>query len=192
MLRRSSRLSQRSIWLTLPPRRRTPSARTERCPSGAERARRRVRIFGHVGKTVGYCSLAILIALYVVGAVSITPGSLRHEVQTLPLWVPIVAGLQHKRLAKWAALPCFVFWLAVMIAIWLFLLGWARIVAGRFLPTEIAMTLVIGAASLVGIVTCVRWRTAVGPVLASGVVVLFAVLQYLAFRLSLLPYIAGR
>ena len=145
-----------------------------------------------MGKTVGYCSLAILIALYVVGAVSITPGSLRHEVQTLPLWVPIVAGLQQKRLAKWAALPCFVFWLAVMIAIWLFLLGWARIVTGRFLPTEIAMTFVIGAASLVGIVACVRWRTAVRPVLASGVLVLFAVLQYLAFRLSLLPYIAVR
>jgi len=109
-----------------------------------------------MAKTVAYCSLAILIALYVVGAVSITPGSLRHEVQTLPLWVPIVAGLKQRRIAKWAALPCFVFWLAVMIAIWLYLLGWARIVNGRFLPTEIAMTLVIGAASLVGIAACVR------------------------------------
>jgi hypothetical protein len=162
MLRRSSSLSQRSIWFKLPPvsgappRLRTTSARTERYPSRAERALSRVRIFGHVGKTVGYCSLVILITLYVVGAVSITPGSLRHEVQTSPLWVPIVAGLQQKRLAKWAALPCFVFWLAVMIAIWLFLLGCARIVAGRFLPTEIAMTLVIGAASSVGIVTCLR------------------------------------
>jgi hypothetical protein len=145
-----------------------------------------------VGKTVGYCSLAILVALYIVGAVSLTPGSLRHEVQTLPLWVPIVAGLQQRRLAKWAALPCFVFWLAVMIAIWLFLLGWARIVNGRFLPTEIAMTLVIGAASLIGMATCVRWRTGARPVVASGVFLLFAVLQYLAFRLSLLPYIASR
>ena len=44
-------------------------------------------------RIVGSCSLAILIALYVVGAVSAVPGSLRHEVQTLPLWVPIVAGL---------------------------------------------------------------------------------------------------
>jgi hypothetical protein len=171
----------------------TPNLKkSKRCPSLTERARRRARIFGHVGKTVGYCSLAILIALYVVGAVSIAPGSLRHEVQTLPLWVPIVAGLQQKRLAKWAALPCFVFWLAVMIAIWLYLLGLARIVTGRFLPTEIAMTLVIGAASLVGIVTCVRWRTGVRPVLASGVLVLLAVFQYFAFRLSLLPYIATR
>jgi hypothetical protein len=145
-----------------------------------------------MGKTVGYCALAILVALYIVGAVSITPGSLRHEVQTLPLWVPIVAGLQQKRLAKWAALPCFVFWLAVMIAIWLYLLGWARIVSGRFLPTEIVMTLVIGAASLVGIATCVRWRTAAPLLMASGVFLLFAFLQFLAFRLSLLPYVATR
>ena len=40
---------------------------------------------------VAYCCLAVLIALYVVGAVS--NGSLRHEVQTLPLWFPIVAHL---------------------------------------------------------------------------------------------------
>src|SRR5207245_1522366 len=37
-------------------------------------------------KPVAFCALAILIALYVVGAVSIPPGSLRHEVQPLPLW----------------------------------------------------------------------------------------------------------
>ena len=41
-------------------------------------------------KTIGGCSLAVLVALYVVGAVS--HGSLRHEVQTLPLWFPIVLG----------------------------------------------------------------------------------------------------
>lgn len=145
-----------------------------------------------MGKTVGYCSLAILIALYVVGAVSVPPGSLRHEVQTLPLWFPIVVGLQQKRLAKWAALPCFVFWLAIMIAIWLFLSGWARIVTGHFSPTEVAMTIVVGAASLTGIVACARWRTAIRPVAAVAIVAGFAVLQFLAFRLSLTPYVASR
>ena len=145
-----------------------------------------------VAKAVGYCSLAILIALYVVGAVSVPPGSLRHEVQTLPLWIPIVAGLQQKRLAKWAALPCFIFWLGIMIAIWLFLLGWARIVSGHFFPTEVAMTLIIGAAALTGIVASLRWRTDVRPISALGVFVAFAVLQYVAFRLSLLRYVASR
>src|SRR3954467_423017 len=97
----------------------------------------------NVGRVIGFCALAVLIALYVVGAVSIPPGSLRHEVQTLPLWVPIVLGFKSRELAKWAALPCFVFWLAIMVFIWLFLLGWARIVSGHFFPTEVAMTLVV-------------------------------------------------
>jgi hypothetical protein len=144
------------------------------------------------GRAIGTSLLAILIALYVVGAVSIPPGSLRHEVQTLPLWFPIVAAFQNKPIAKWAALPCLIFWLTIVIFIWLFLLGWARIVSGRFLPTEIAMTLVIGAASIAGIAACLRWRTAVRPLAASGLLLLFAALQLLAFRLSLIPYIARR
>jgi hypothetical protein len=143
-------------------------------------------------RTVAYCSLAILIALYVVGAVSITPGSLRHEVQTLPLWFPIVAGFQRKEIAKWAALPCMIFWLAIMVFIWLFLLGWARIVSGRFSPTEIAMTIVIGIAAIVGMTACARWRTSTRWSAAAVTFVLFAALQVLALRLSLFPYIAQR
>jgi len=144
------------------------------------------------GKAIGVASLAILIALYVVGAVSVPPGSLRHEVQTLPLWIPIVAGFRDKPIAKWAALPCFVFWLVLMVAIWLFLLGWARFVTGRFFPSEVAMTLVIGAASIGGIAASLRWRTPVPPLAASAIVVLSLALQFLAFRLSLIPYIARR
>jgi hypothetical protein len=143
-------------------------------------------------KIVGAACLAVLIALYVVGAVSVPPGSLRHEVQTLPLWVAIVAGFRERDMAKWAALPCFVFWLTIMIFIWLFLLGLARIVRGHFFPTEVAMTLVIGAASLVGIAACLRWRTTVRPLRGAGVFLVFAVLQYVAFRVSLIPYIASR
>src|SRR5262245_65939061 len=138
-------------------------------------------------RVVAFCSLAILVALYVVGAVSVPPGSLRHEVQTLPLWFPIVAGFQRKELAKWAALPWLMFWVTIMCFIWLFLLGWARIVTGHFFPTEVAMTLVIGAASIVGLVASLRWRTNVRPVVATAVFVLFGALQFLAFRLSLLP-----
>jgi hypothetical protein len=143
-------------------------------------------------RIVASCSLAILVALYVVGAVSVPPGSLRHQVQTLPLWFPIVAGFQRREVAKWAALPCLIFWLTIMCFIWLFLLGWARIVSGRFFPTEIAMTLVIGAASVFGLVASLRWRTTVRPVVAAAVFALFGVLQLLAVRVSLLPYIASR
>jgi len=143
-------------------------------------------------RTVAYCSLAILMALYVVGAVSVTPGSLRHEVQTLPLWFPIVTGFQRKEIAKWAALPCMMFWLTAMVFIWLFLLGWARIVSGRFSPTEIVMTIVIGVATVGGITVCVRWRTSMRWSVAAVAFLLFAALQVLAFRLSLFPYIARR
>ena len=143
-------------------------------------------------KIVGYCSLAILVALYIVGAVSATPGSLRHEVQTLPLWFPIVAGFQKKESAKWSALPCMIFWLTIMAFIWLFLLGWARIVTGTFNPIEIAMTLVVGGAAIAGIAVCVHWQTAIPAKTAMSVFLLFAVLQVAAMAISLTPYIAQR
>jgi len=143
-------------------------------------------------KELAFCSLAILIALYVVGAVSIPPGSLRHEVQTLPLWFPIVLGFRQREITKWMALPLLVFWLAIVLSIWLFLLGWARIVTGRFFPTEIAMTIVIGVACVIGLMVSFRWRTRTRPLAAASMIGLFALLQLLAFRISLIPYIGRR
>ena len=137
-------------------------------------------------KTIGCCCLVVLVALYVVGAVS--HGSLRHEVQTLPLWVPIVAGFNRREFACWCALPCFLFWLLCMVLIWLFLLGWAHVISGHFSAIEIAMTLVIGIASAIGLVQCLwhlrwSWRH-------SALFVLFAILQLACFRISMLPQIA--
>lgn len=141
-------------------------------------------------KWIAYCSVTVLIALYVVGAVS--NGSLRHVVQTLPLWFPIVLGFRRREIAKWMALPCFIFWLLIMVFIWLFLLGWARVLTGTYSPIEIAMTLLIGTACVCGIAVSLRWRTAIRPFVALGVFALFGALQILALRLSLLPYIAHR
>jgi hypothetical protein len=143
-------------------------------------------------KLVASGCMAVLIALYVVGAVSVPPGSLRHEVQTLPLWFPIVAGFQRRESAKWAALACLMFWLTVMIFIWFFLLSWARIITGNFSPTEVVMTLVVGAGAIVGLLAGVRWRTTVRPLMAFSIVCLFGAFQFLAFRISLIPYIARR
>ncbi len=139
-------------------------------------------------KWIASCSLAILVALYVVGAVS--HGSLRHEVQTLVLWFPIVLWFQRREMAKWAALPCLVFWLVIMIFIWLFLLGWAHLLSGHFSPVEIALTMVIGIASATGIAVCLRWRTATGGPAAAGAAILSGLLQLLVFRISLIPFIA--
>ncbi|MGA3048424.1 MAG: hypothetical protein ABSD67_17460 [Terracidiphilus sp.] len=137
-------------------------------------------------KWVGACCLAVLVALYVVGAVS--HGSLRHEVQTLPLWVGIVAGFNRREFARWCALPCQLFWLVVMVMIWLFLLGWAHLISGHFSPVEIAMTIVVGVASAIGFALSV-WR-ARWSLLGCELVVVFGVLQLLAFRISMLPAIA--
>jgi hypothetical protein len=141
-------------------------------------------------RLVAVCSLLAVIALLVVGAVS--HGVLRHIVQTAPLWFPIVLGLRGNALAKWTALPCFIFWQVIMGCIWLFLLGWARIITGHFSTTEIAMTMIVGVSSLLGIITAIRWRTATKISVAVGILVLFAAFQILALRISLLPAIAHR
>ena len=139
---------------------------------------------------VAWSCLAIVFALYIVGAVS--HGLLRHIVQTLPLWIPIALGLRARESAKWAALPCLIFWLAIMSFIWLFLLHLAHIVSGHFSPTEIAMTIIVGTASLIGLWAVSRWRTATGPVKAMGIALFMAAFQLLALRISLLPSIAYR
>jgi hypothetical protein len=139
-------------------------------------------------KIIGYCALAMLLALYVVGAVS--NGVVRHIVQTLPLWFPIAMGLRRRESAKWAAAPCFLVWLTLMIFIWLFLLGWAHIITGHFTPVEIAMTLVVGVASVEGLVAGLRWNTSLGWGKALSIATIFAVLQLVAIRISFLPAIA--
>jgi hypothetical protein len=138
--------------------------------------------------TVGCVS--IIAALVVVGAVS--HEAIRHIVQTAPLWIAVVLGARQSGWSKWAALPCFCFWLLLMILIWLFLLGWTRIVSGTFSSTEVAMTVIVGLASIVGIVTAVRMRGSVRAWPATATVLLVAVLQVTALRLSLLPAIAHR
>lgn len=134
------------------------------------------------------CCGAVITALLVVGVVS--HGVLRHIVQTAPLWVGILLGLGHSGLTKWATLPCFIFWLLIMAVIWLFLLGWAHIISGTFSPTEIAMTMVVGAASIVGIIKAANLRSGVDLWPAIATALLLALLQLAAFRLSLLPHIA--
>jgi len=136
------------------------------------------------------CCVSIIAALLVVGAVS--HGVLRHIVQTSPLWIATVSGIRRSGWSKWSALPCFVFWFLLMSAIWMFLLGWARFVSGTFSSTEIAMTVIVGLASVVGIATAVGIRGGVSLWSATGIVLLVALLQLTAFRLSLLPAIAHR
>jgi len=136
------------------------------------------------------CALAMMAALLVVGMLS--HGVIRHTVQTAPLWLAIVLGARQSDLCKWAALPSFLFWLLMMMAIWLFLLGRARIVSGTFTPVEIAMTIVVGAAATLGIAVALRARTATRTAAAVATALAVALLDLLAFKVSQLPVITHR
>jgi hypothetical protein len=136
-------------------------------------------------------SLAVLaVALIMVGAVSQT--LLRHVVQIAPLVVAL--GLLAGR-SPWgvsAAAPLLAFWLLIMGAIWLFLMGVARIVSGTFTPVEVALTIVIGAASVLGLAAAFRRGARLALVPRLGVIAAFAVLQFGALWLSMHPAVAGR
>ena len=110
--------------------------------------------------------------------------------QTLPLWFPIVLGLRQREIGKWAALPCFAIWLVLMAFIWMFLLGWANLISGHFTPTEVLLTVVVGVASLAGLLVGFRWRTSLSWSKALIVAAFFAVFQLVALRISFLPAIA--
>lgn len=133
--------------------------------------------------------LVIIGALLLVGVVS--RGILRHVVQTAPLWIAVVLGARRSTLTRWAALPPLVFWLVVMLALWMHLLGLAGWITGTFSPTEIALTVVVAAAALVGIrQASLVPASAARSVGGLGTMVAVAGFQFLAFRWSFLPGIA--
>ena len=140
---------------------------------------------------IAFCSLAIIVSL-VLGVGLVSHGVLRHIVQTLPLWLGVVFGFRRSPSAGWLALPSFLFWFVLMVFIWLFLLKIARIVTGTFTPIEIAMTLIVAAASAIGTATFFRIRSSLSALSAATIFVVMASLQWLCFRLSLLPSIAHR
>jgi hypothetical protein len=135
-----------------------------------------------------YCTLLTILCLYVVGFES--HGILRHIVQTAPLWVVVFLVKRESPWTKWTALPSFIFWLVLMTLIWLFLLGWAKVLSGTFTPMEIVMATIVGLCSIAGIVLALRIRTEIHPTKASAVFASTALIQFLVFRISFLPAIA--
>lgn len=134
-------------------------------------------------RTVGVCSLILILALYAVGIES--HGIIRHFVQTAPVWPAVWLGFRRSPWTKWAALSPLVLWLLLMINIWLLLLGLPHLLSGNFTPIEIALTIVIGVAAIVGIAIALRVRTAVPWAGTAGVLLLMACLQGFAVWLSL-------
>jgi hypothetical protein len=141
-------------------------------------------------RPLALCCLTMIIALWIVGVAS--GEVLRHLIQTLPIWIGVILGFRNSQWTKFAALPFFIFWLGIMTLIWLFLLGWSRIVRGHYSPTEIAMTIIIGAAAFLGIILCARMKTQIRFVKAAAVFLLTALAQYVAMYVSLLPQFRSR
>src|SRR2546430_4596094 len=82
------------------------------------------------------CCLVVILAL-VVGVGLASNLVVRHIVQTLPLWFGAAFGFRRLQATGWIALPFFLCWLALIIIIWLYLLGIARIISGHFQPSRL-------------------------------------------------------
>ena len=105
------------------------------------------------------------------------------------------ADLVKKLESAWgvsAAAPLFAFWFLVMCAIWLFLLGVARIFTGTFTVAEITLTVVIGVACLFGLGTASRRGPTIPFGARLGTIAAFAVLQFAEMWLSVQPFITRR
>lgn len=145
------------------------------------------RVFG---ASIAAWIALVAIALLLVGVVSHT--LFRHVVQIAPVMVALILLIRRSAVGVAAAVPLFAFWLLIMGGIWLFLLGVARIFTGTFPRGEIALTLIIGSASALGLATAHRQGTSLPFATRLGTVTLFAVLQYAAMWLSVQPYLATR
>jgi hypothetical protein len=117
---------------------------------------------------------------------------LRHIVQTLPLWLPVIIGLRRSSATGWIGLPLFIFWLVLMALIWVYLLGISNLISGTFSSWEIAMTILVGLGSVMGIAAFVRSHSALSVISRIGSFVFLAAVQVVCFRISFLPLIAHR
>ena len=132
--------------------------------------------------------MGLSLALLAVGIVSGT--LVRHVIQIVP--AAMVLGFVVRRTpgATFGAYPVLAIWLFIMVAIWLYLAGLARIVTGHYSPTEIVLTLVIGASCLAGMSQVFRAQPAVSLAARAAWTVAFAALQVGAIWLSLRPAVA--
>ena len=137
---------------------------------------------------ISLCLIGVILSLLVVAVVSATP--LRHAVQLTPVIIALVAIVRRADWGKYAALPLFIFWFVLMLFIWLYLLGIAQVLSGRFTPAEIICTVVIGVCCVCGVVASLR-----GPLLVSRtssvlLFIVFAAFQVAAMWLSFRPSIS--
>src|SRR5690349_17562370 len=72
----------------------------------------------------------LIVALLLVGVESGT--LVRHLVQLAPAMVALALVVRHSPFGRPAALPILPFWLALVLTIWRYLLGYTQIIGGQF------------------------------------------------------------
>jgi hypothetical protein len=127
----------------------------------------------------------LIAALLAVGIVSGTV--MRHVIQLSPVFVAVGLVAAGSSYGRAATLPILMFWGALMLTIWRFLLGWTRIIGGHFTAGEIALTVGVAAACVAGLAGGAR-PTANLPVQRRVAAALaFGLLQLAALWVSMRP-----
>ena len=128
----------------------------------------------------------LIAALLAVGVVS---GTLtRHLIQVAPAALALILVASGSPSGRAAALPVMTFWAALMVAIWLFLLGLHQIVRGHFTGIEIALTVAIAAACLVGVLGGARPTANLARGRRIATATAFGLLQLAALWASMQPF----
>jgi hypothetical protein len=135
-------------------------------------------------------TLGLIASLLLVGVVSST--LVRHVIQLAPAYVLLYGTFTHRPWVRAGAVPVFLFWLLIVIAIWCFLLGIARIVTGTYTTAERVLTGTIALSSLCGLAAVARSHSSASWASRVSGFVLLTALQWGAFWLSLQPAFARR
>jgi hypothetical protein len=128
----------------------------------------------------------LIAALLLVGVVSGTV--VRHLVQFAPAMMALALVARHSPFGRAAALPILPFWLALMLTIWRYLLGYTQSIGGHFTTAEIVLTMAIALVCAFGLAGGAR-PTANLPRLHRAVTaIVFGALQLGALWLSMQPF----
>ena len=128
------------------------------------------------------CLAGVAGCLLIVGIVSGT--FLRHVFQITPIVVVLAFAVRRQRWTAPAALGLFGCWAFIMGLIWLYLAGVQTFFTGEFTPVEIALTVLIGVGSIVGMVACRGAEATLGRLQRILLSVAFAGLQLAVMWLS--------
>ena len=128
----------------------------------------------------------LIAALLAVGVVS---GTLtRHLIQVAPAALALILVGSGSPYGRAAALPILTLWAVLMGTIWLFLLGLTSIVQGRFTPIEIALTVAIAVACLIGLGAGARPTANLPGPRRAATAIASGLLQLAAFWASMQPW----